>query len=48
VARRPVRAALATGLASTMIAATGVTVAAQEALPGDALYGLKKGTERCA
>ena len=44
-ARRPVRAALATGLASTMIAATGVTVAAQEALPGDALYGLKKGTE---
>ena len=43
--RRPVRAALATGLASTMIAATGVTVAAQEALPGDALYGLKKGTE---
>ena len=44
-ARRPVRAALATGIASTMIAATGVTVAAQEALPGDALYGLKKGTE---
>jgi hypothetical protein len=44
--RRPVRAALATGLASTMIAATGVTVAAQEALPGDALYGLKKGTEQ--
>lgn len=44
-ARRPVRAALATGLASTMLAATGVTVAAQEALPGDALYGLKKGTE---
>jgi gas vesicle protein len=43
--RRPVRAAVATGLASTMIAATGVTVAAQEALPGDALYGIKKGTE---
>lgn len=43
--RRPTRAAIASGLASTMIAATGVTVAAQEALPGDALYGLKKGTE---
>ena len=43
--KRPVRAAVASGLASTMIAATGVTVAAQEALPGDALYGLKKGTE---
>jgi hypothetical protein len=43
--RRPAKAAIASGLASAMIAATGVTVAAQEALPGDALYGLKKGTE---
>ena len=39
------RAALATGLASLMVGTTGVAVAAQEALPGDALYGVKKGTE---
>lgn len=43
-ARSP-RAVLATGLASALLAAGGVTVAAQEALPGDALYGLKKATE---
>jgi hypothetical protein len=39
------RAALASGLASVMIGTTGVAFAAQEALPGDALYNLKKGTE---
>ena len=39
------RAVLATSLASALVAAGGVTVAAQEALPGDALYGLKKATE---
>lgn len=44
VARSP-RAAVATGLASALVAAGGVTVAAQESLPGDALYGLKKATE---
>lgn len=44
VARSP-RAVLATGLASALVAAGGVTVAAQESLPGDALYGLKKATE---
>lgn len=43
-ARSP-RAVLATGLASALVAAGGVTVAAQEALPGDALYGVKKATE---
>jgi hypothetical protein len=45
--RRPARtrAAIASGVASALIAGTGVTVAAQEALPGDVLYGLKKGTE---
>lgn len=43
-ARSP-RVALATGLASAMVAAGGVTVAAQEALPGDALYSVKKATE---
>jgi hypothetical protein len=44
-ARRSTRAAIASGVASALIAGTGVTVAAQEALPGDLLYGLKKGTE---
>jgi hypothetical protein len=39
------RAAVATGLASLLIASGGVAVAAQEALPGDTLYGLKKATE---
>jgi hypothetical protein len=39
------RAAVATGLASLLIASSGVAVAAQEALPGDALYGIKKATE---
>lgn len=42
---RSARTAIASGVASVLIAGTGVTVAAQEALPGDALYGLKKGTE---
>ena len=44
-ATRRARAAVASGIASALIAGTGVTVAAQEALPGDVLYGLKKGTE---
>jgi hypothetical protein len=39
------RAALATGVASAMIGSAGVAMAAQEAVPGDALYNLKKGTE---
>jgi hypothetical protein len=39
------KAGLATGLASAMIGSAGVAMAAQEALPGDALYNLKKGTE---
>lgn len=42
---RSPRVAVATGLISALVAAGGVTVAAQEALPGDALYGLKKVTE---
>lgn len=44
-ARTTPRAFVATGLASALVAASGVTVAAQEALPGDLLYGLKKATE---
>lgn len=39
------RAAMASGLASAMIGTTGVAFAAQEALPGDALYSLKRTTE---
>jgi hypothetical protein len=39
------KAGLATGLASAMIGSAGVAMAAQEALPGDALYNLKKTTE---
>lgn len=45
VARTTPRAFVATGLASALVAVSGVTVAAQEALPGDLLYGLKKATE---
>jgi methyl-accepting chemotaxis protein len=39
------RTAVATGLASVVIGASAVGVAAQEALPGDTLYGLKRATE---
>jgi hypothetical protein len=39
------RTAVATGLASVVIGASGVAVAAQEALPGDTLYGIKQATE---
>lgn len=42
---RPRRTVVATGVASVLIGATGVTVAAQEALPDDALYGIKRATE---
>ncbi|MTV24433.1 hypothetical protein FTX61_03230 [Nitriliruptoraceae bacterium ZYF776] len=42
---RSTRTAVATGLASVLVGATGVTVAAQEALPDDALYGIKRATE---
>jgi hypothetical protein len=39
------RVAVASTMAATMVGTTGVAVAAQEALPGDALYGIKKATE---
>jgi hypothetical protein len=39
------RVAVASTMAASMVGATGVAVAAQEALPGDALYGVKKATE---
>lgn len=39
------RTAVATGLASVVIGASGVAAAAQEALPGDTLYGIKQATE---
>jgi hypothetical protein len=41
---RPARV-VATGVASVLIGTGGVAVAAQEALPGDALYGIKQATE---
>jgi hypothetical protein len=42
---RTARRAVATGVASVLIGTGGVAVAAQEALPGDALYGIKQATE---
>jgi hypothetical protein len=39
------RVAVASTMAASMVGTTGVAVAAQEALPGDALYGVKKATE---
>ncbi len=42
---RSARVATAGGLAASMIAVGGVAVAAQEALPGEALYGVKQATE---
>jgi hypothetical protein len=39
------RVAVASTMAAAMIGTTGVAVAAQEALPGDTLYGVKKATE---
>ncbi len=44
-AARSTRAAVATSVASVLIGTGGVAVAAQEALPGDALYGIKQATE---
>ena len=43
--RYSARAAMASALASTLIGTTGMAVAAQAALPGDLLYGVKLGTE---
>lgn len=42
---RTARTAVATGVASVLIGTGGVAVAAQDALPGDALYGIKQATE---
>jgi hypothetical protein len=42
---RTARRVVATGVASVLIGTGGVAVAAQEALPGDALYGIKQATE---
>lgn len=42
---RSARSVVATGVASVVIGAGGVAVAAQEALPGDALYSIKQATE---
>jgi hypothetical protein len=39
------RVAVASTMAASMVGTTGIAVAAQEALPGDALYGIKKATE---
>jgi hypothetical protein len=39
------RVAVATGVASLVVGTTGIAVAAQEALPGDVLYGVKQATE---
>ncbi|MFA9432676.1 DUF5667 domain-containing protein [Egicoccus sp. AB-alg2] len=44
-AARSARVGLATGLAAAMVGTTGVAFAAQEALPGDALYRIKQITE---
>jgi hypothetical protein len=44
-ARRRGALGLATGVASVVIGAAGVAVAAQGALPGDALYDVKQATE---
>jgi hypothetical protein len=39
------RAAVASAVASSLIGTTGMAVAAQSAMPGDLLYGMKRGTE---
>lgn len=39
------RVVVATGVASVLVGASGMAVAAQQALPGDALYGIKQATE---
>ncbi len=39
------RVVVATGVASVLVGTSGVAVAAQQALPGDALYGIKQATE---
>lgn len=43
--RNSARVALASGLATMMVGTAGVAAAAQQALPGDALYGVKQLTE---
>jgi len=39
------RAAVASAMASSLIGTTGMAVTAQSAMPGDLLYGMKRGTE---
>lgn len=43
--RRSVSLAVASALSATTIGGAGVAVAAQQSLPGDALYGVKQGIE---
>lgn len=43
--RNSVRVAAASAVASTVLGSAGVAVAAQQALPGDLLYGVKQGIE---
>jgi hypothetical protein len=45
VGTRSFRLGVATGLASAVVGTTGVAFAAQEALPGEALYRVKQATE---
>ena len=47
IARRPAaRGAIVVGIAAGTLALSGVSVASGEAIPGDALYGVKRSTER--
>jgi hypothetical protein len=46
VNRPRARSAIAIGIAAGTLALSGVSVASSEALPGDALYGMKRSTKR--
>lgn len=46
VNRPRARSAIAIGMAAGTLALSGVSVASNEALPGDALYGMKRSTKR--